>query len=413
MVEVGTQSDAYRAGIAVPVPSGRGGDRSILDLVPRVLRRALITTVVVIILALMFGLPWWVVVASDTWPAPAFIAGTVVFALAFVSFPVLMAAGHVRGHSDAAARAGDTLLGLAWIAFSWSVLAVVARLLLRVAGVGDLARCRITALVLLLVVIVLAVFGHRAAMRVPRVRTVDVTVDGLGAELDGLRVAVLADTHFGPIDRTRWSERVAGLVNDLRPDVVCHAGDLADGTVEQRRGQVAPLGTIRAGMKLYITGNHEYFSGAQDWLDHMTMLGWEPLHNRHHVLTRGAASVVFAGIDDPTGRTSGLDGHGPDVERALADAPADTPVVLLAHQPRQVGLAAAAGVALQISGHTHGGQIWPFHYIVRAEQGWLAGLTRHGDRTQLYTSRGSGFWGPPFRVFAPSEVSLLVLRSGK
>lgn len=367
--------------------------------------------VVVAILVLLFGLPWWVTVLSDDWPVPAVVAGTVVFALALVSFPVLMATGHVRGRSDAAARAGDTVLGVVWLLFSWSVLGEVARLVLRLAGVADPNRSRVVALAVLAVVLVLAVTGNAAAMRVPRTRTVDVPIPGLGPDLDGLRVVVLADTHFGPINRTNWSVGVARAVNELHPDVVCHAGDLADGTVDQRRGQVAPLGTIEATLaKLYITGNHEYFSGAQDWLDHMTTLGWEPLHNRHRVLKRGTAEIVFAGIDDPTGTSSGLAGHGPDLTAALADTPPDVPVVLLAHQPKQVSLAAAAGVHLQISGHTHGGQIWPFHLIVRLDQPSLAGLTSHGTGTRLYTSRGTGFWGPPFRVFAPSEITLLILK---
>jgi predicted MPP superfamily phosphohydrolase len=142
----------------------------------------------------------------------------------------------------------------------------------------------------------------------------------------------------------------------------------------------------------------------------MAGLGWDTLHNRSTLLERGGDRIVFAGIDDPTGAASGLPGHGPDLARALADAPADVPVVLLAHQPKQVAQAREAGIDLQISGHTHGGQIWPFHLLVRLDQPVLSGLSRHGERTQLYTSRGTGFWGPPFRVFAPSEITLLTLR---
>jgi predicted MPP superfamily phosphohydrolase len=378
----------------------------------KLLRRSLFAVVFVVILLLLFGLPWWTLIASDSWPGAVVVVGTVVFGLALVLFPVMMASGHVRGHSDAAARIGDTTLGVVWVLFSWSVLGQVARLVLALAGVHDPARARTTALAVLVVAVVLVVLGNVEAMRVPRTKRVDVVIPGLGPELDGLRVVVLADTHYGPIDRTGWSVKVAAVVNELAPDVVCHAGDLADGTVEQRRGQVAPLGTVRATeAKLYITGNHEYFSQAQQWLDHMATLGWEPLHNRHHVVRRGSASVVFAGIDDPTGTGSGLTGHGPDLAAALADTDPDVPVVLLAHQPKQVAFAVEAGVALQISGHTHGGQIWPFHLIVRLDQKFLHGLSRHGDRTQLYTSRGAGFWGPPLRVFAPSEITLLTLRA--
>jgi hypothetical protein len=292
------------------------------------------------------------------------------------------------------------------------VFGLIVRLVLRLSGMDDPLRCRITALAVLAVAIVLVVYGYREAMRLPRTRAVDVIIPRLGKGLDGLRVVVLADTHYGPINRRGWSQRVAAQVNALKPDVVCHAGDLADGTVEQRKAQVDPLGDIVATeAKLYITGNHEYFSQAQNWLDHMGTLGWDPLHNRHHTIERGGDTIVFAGIDDRTAASSGQAGHGADLPAALAETDPDTPIVLLAHQPKQVSTAAAGGVDLQISGHTHGGQIWPFHHLVRLEQGYLQGLRRINERTQLYTSRGAGFWGPPLRVFAPSEISLLILRS--
>ncbi|OXM40814.1 metallophosphoesterase, partial [Amycolatopsis thailandensis] len=181
----------------------------------------------------------------------------------------------------------------------------------------------------------------------------------LGAGLDGLRFAIITDTHFGPLNRTKWSEKVVEVVNELDADVVAHAGDLADGSVAKRAQQVAPLGKVRAKLgKFYITGNHEYFGEAQAWLDHMRDLGWEPLHNRHLPVSQGGDKLVFAGIDDPTGAASGLPGHGPDLPAALDGVAASTPVVLLAHQPKQVKQAAEAGIDLQISGHTHGGQIW-------------------------------------------------------
>jgi predicted MPP superfamily phosphohydrolase len=249
-------------------------------------------------------------------------------------------------------------------------------------------------------------------MRLPRVKRLDVHLPRLGAGLDGTRVVVLADTHYGPIDRARWSARVAAAVDALDADVVVHAGDIADGTPEQRREQSAPLGGIGARLaKVYVTGNHEYFGEAQGWLDRMADLGWEPLHNRHVTVERGGDRLVLAGVDDITAESSGVEGHRADLERALGED-AELPVLLVAHQPKYVAQAAAAGVDLQISGHTHGGQIWPFHYLVRTEQPVVSGLSRHGDRTLLYTSRGTGFWGPPFRVFAPSEITVLTLRSG-
>jgi predicted MPP superfamily phosphohydrolase len=364
------------------------------------------------ILALLFGVPWWtLVVGGAHWPAGVVAAGTVVFAAALAGFPVLMYLGHGRRHLDWAARTGDTLLGVIWVAFVWAIIGNVARAALGIAGVADPLRSRVVAGGVAAVSLVLVLWGYVEAMRVPRVRRVDVTVDRLGAGLDGLRVVLLTDTHYGPINRARWSARVIEAVNALDADIVCHTGDIADGSVAERREQAAPLGTVQARLaRAYVTGNHEYFGEAQGWLDHMRDLGWEPLHNRHLVVERDGARLVVAGVDDATAGSSGT-GHRADHAAALAGADPDLPVLLLAHQPKQIGAAVAHGIDLQLSGHTHGGQIWPFHYLVRIDQPTVQGLSRHGARTQLYTSRGTGFWGPPLRIFAPSEITLLTLRA--
>jgi len=320
-----------------------------------------------------------------------------------------MVLGHLRG-SDAAARAGDTLLGVVWVLFVWSVFGNVLRLVLALAGVAQSAR--VGAAVVAAVAVVLLAWGYAEAMRVPRVREVPVTLPRLGAGLDGTRLVMLTDTHYGPIDRAGWSEKVAAVANRLDADIVAHVGDIADGSVDARRAQVAPLGTIEAGLaRVYVTGNHEYFGDAPGWLEHMRALGWEPLHNRHVVVERGGDRLVVAGIDDFTARGSGAPGHGADLDAALSGADPSLPVLLLAHQPKQIRQAEAAGVDLQISGHTHGGQIWPFHHLVRLDQPLVAGLAKITDRTWLYTSRGTGFWGPPFRIFAPSEITVLTLRA--
>lgn len=385
-------------------PEGSGGGRARRWL-PRVL-------ILLVVLGSLFFLPWWTLFSSNTdWPFPVVLVGTVVFVAALLAFPALMFAGHGRRH-DRAARVADTTLGVVWVLFAWSALGGLLRLALIGFGVGDPDRSRIVAVAVAAVAAVLLAWGHHEAMRVPRVRRLDVTVPRLGQGLDGTRVVVLADTHYGPIDRARWSARVAEAVNELDPDVVCHAGDIADGTPDQRRAQSAPLGTIRSRLaKVYVTGNHEYFAEAQGWLDRMAELGWEPLHNRHVVVERGGDSLVLAGVDDVTAASSGLAGHQPNLTGALEGADPELPVLLVAHQPKYVGQAADAGIDLQISGHTHGGQIWPFNFLVRLDQPVVHGLSRHGARTQLYTSRGAGFWGPPFRVFAPSEITLLTLRS--
>ncbi|MGY6658856.1 metallophosphoesterase [Amycolatopsis sp. TRM77291] len=376
---------------------------------PRILVRV---AALIAVLALLFGVPWWTIVGSPELPAALEVLGTIVFAAAALAVPACMVLGHGPWQRDLAAKVGDLSLGLIWLLFSLSVLGNVLRLVLAVSGVDSAAG--IVSGVVLVAFAALAAYGMFEARRVPRLKELDVVLPRLGAGLDGLRFAIITDTHFGPLNRTAWSEKVVEVVNELDADVVAHAGDLADGSVAKRARQVAPLGKVRAKLgKFYITGNHEYFGEAQAWLDHMRDLGWETLHNRHLPVSRGGDTLVFAGIDDPTGAASGLPGHGPDLPAALDGVPASTPVVLLAHQPKQVKQAAEAGIDLQISGHTHGGQIWPFHLLVRLDQPVLAGLSRHGERTQLYTSRGTGFWGPPLRVFAPSEITLLTLRNGK
>ena len=364
------------------------------------------------IMLLLLGVPWWTLLSAGTqWPTAVIVAGTGIFAAAFVGLPVMMTLGHGRRHLDWAAAAGDALLGAMWVLFVWSVLAQLFRLALFVLGVEDPERSRVVAGVVVAVVVALLTWGYAEAMRVPRIRHVDVDIPRLGSGLDGLRVAVITDTHYGPIDRTRWSTSVVDRVNELDADVVCHVGDIADGTVDLREAQARPLAAVRARLaRVYVTGNHEYFSEAQGWLDYIDGIGWDALHNRHIVIERNGDKLVIAGVDDETAQASGVDGHGANLEAALADSDPTLPVMLLAHQPKQVVKAVTAGVDLQISGHTHGGQIWPFNFLVRLDQPVVQGLSRHGDRTQLYTSRGTGFWGPPFRVFAPSEITLMTLR---
>ncbi|HEY0638658.1 MAG TPA: metallophosphoesterase [Pseudonocardiaceae bacterium] len=381
----------------------------------RSIRRPLVIGLILTtITALLFAVPWFgLFPAAAQWPTPVRVVAGVGFLAAAVAMPLLMVAANRRGGSDRASRAAHVLLGVVWIAFAWTLVTHVLRLALLLAGVDDPLRSRVVAVVLAVIIVALAGYGTHQARRVPPLRRTDVVLPRLDPALDGLRIAVLADTHFGPIDRTRWSRGLVDAVNAAEPDVVVHVGDLADGTPAQRGGQVAPLAGVRAPLRFSVSGNHEYYSNAQAWQDRMTELGWTQLQNRHHVLERDGVRLVIAGVDDVTAAGSGEPGHGADLAAALRGTRPDDPVVLLAHQPGQVREAVAAGVDLQLSGHTHGGQIWPFHYLVRLQQPVVQGLTRHGGRTQLYTSRGAGFWGPPFRVFAPNEISLLTLRAGR
>ena len=388
------------------------------EAVPVARRRSLLRPLLsgltlVTVLALLFGVPWWSLVQSgNAWPAPVRVAGTAVFVLGLAGFPVLMMLGHGRRHLDWASRVADTTLGVVWQLFVWAVAGDVLRLALLAGGVDDPLRSRVVAGFTGVVAVGLLLWGYVEAMRVPRVRRVEVAIPRLGAGLDGLKVVLITDTHYGPIDRVRWSHGVTEVVNRLDADIVAHTGDIADGTVAQRTDQAAPLGDVQARYaRVYVTGNHEYYGEAEAWLQRMGELGWEALHNRHLVVERGGDRLVVAGVDDRTAAGTGLQGHRADHATALAGADPDLPVLLLAHQPKQITDAVEHGIDLQLSGHTHGGQMWPFHYLVRLDQPVVQGLTRHGERTQLYTSRGTGFWGPPFRIFAPSEITELTLRS--
>jgi len=367
--------------------------------------------VVLAIMVLLFAVPTWTLFVGADWPVPVVVAGVLVLAAALLILPVLLVIGHGHRQIDKAAAAGDALLGAVWVLFFWSVVGEIARVLLRVAGIDEPLRSRVISVTVALITAILLSWGHYQAMRVPRTRRVDVPIDRLGAALDGLQVVVITDTHYGPINRARWSAAVVGRVNKLGADIVCHVGDIADGTVDVRLDQAAPLAAVRAALaRVYVTGNHEYLHEAQGWVDYMAGIGWDALHNRHIVVERDGDRLIIAGVDDATAKSSGVGGHGADLPAALAGADPRLPVLLLAHQPKQV-LRARDLVDLQVSGHTHGGQIWPFHFLVRLEQPAVQGLRRFGDRTQLYTSRGTGFWGPPFRVFAPSEITLITLRA--
>src|SRR5262249_20380248 len=226
--------------------------------------------------------------------------------------------------------------------------------------------------------------------------------------LAGYRIAQITDLHVGPTIGRAYLEDIVQRVNALEPDLVAVTGDLVDGSVEQLGPHVEPIAQLRAPDGVFfVTGNHEYFvRGLEKWLDFLRARGVRVLRNER-VSIRGSHGFDLVGIDDLTAKSYGR-GHGADLERALAGRQHDKPVVLLAHQPRQVKDAVAHGVDLQLSGHTHGGQIFPFSLLVRLFEPFLAGGFKLGQ-TQLYVSRGTGYWGPPMRLGAPSEITLIEL----
>jgi uncharacterized protein len=248
--------------------------------------------------------------------------------------------------------------------------------------------------------------GMVSALGTPDLLRVRVPLRNLDPSLAGFRIAVVSDIHLSALLRRSHTERIVSLINESAPDLVAIVGDLADGTVADLGDAAAPLADLapREG-SFFVTGNHEYFVDPDGWVRELDRLGVHTLRNERTTITRGGASFDLAGVTDVNGRNSG---DAPDFDRALAGRAGDGPVVLMAHQPVQVTEAAKRGVDLQLSGHTHGGQLYPFHYVVAAAQPSLAGLSKVDD-TYLYVTRGAGFWGPPVRVGAPPDITLIEL----
>jgi predicted MPP superfamily phosphohydrolase len=237
---------------------------------------------------------------------------------------------------------------------------------------------------------------------------VPVRLERLPRALSGLTLAQITDLHIGPTIREREVRRVVEQTNGLRPDVIAITGDLVDGTVPELGDIVARLGGLSARHGVFfVTGNHDHYSGAGPWVAYLRKLGIRVLRNERVSIGDAGASIDLAGVDDY--------GHGLDLDRALAGRDPDRALVLLAHQPRGIQAAVEAGVDLQLSGHTHGGQIVPFNLVVGAIQPYVRGLHRHvqGDRAgQIYVSRGTGYWGPPMRLGSPPEIAHIVLTPG-
>ncbi len=252
-------------------------------------------------------------------------------------------------------------------------------------------------------------FGLRNALQPPRGRRVEHRLRGWPRELDGFRIVQISDIHIGPILGRDFAEHLVARCNALDPDLIAVTGDLVDGGVTQLADEVAPFTALRARHGVFfVTGNHDYFSGVEDWVNAARGLGMRVLRNEHVTIQRGSAAFELAGVDDHRGGF--VDGSREDLPRALAGRDPQRVLVLLAHDPATFKRASEMGVDLQLSGHTHGGQIWPFIYLVRLVTPFVAGrYLRNG--AQLYVSRGTGFWGPPMRLFAPAEITEHVLCS--
>ncbi|PPK64483.1 metallophosphoesterase [Actinokineospora auranticolor] len=248
--------------------------------------------------------------------------------------------------------------------------------------------------------------GVVSALGPPEVKRLTVPITGLAEELRGFRIAVVSDIHLGPLLGRAHTERVVRMLNETAPDLVAMVGDLADGTVAELGHAAEPLRDLVSRHGTYfVTGNHEYYSGHQQWVTELERLGLHYLHNSNTPITQGDNGFTLAGVTDLNGRKYD---DAPNMIRALSTRDTSKPTVLLAHQPVQVEDAAKHSVDLQLSGHTHGGQLWPFHYAVRLSQPAVSGLSKV-DKTWLYVTNGVGSWGPPVRVGAAPDISVIEL----
>jgi predicted MPP superfamily phosphohydrolase len=364
---------------------------------------------------------FWIRLVRDTGlRAPWQGIATGLLILLAVSMPTAMILGRSRALGPSFTRI------LAWPAFLWMGVMI---LLLVTLGASDLVRLgarlvasghlqdperrlffrRLLGGAAATVAAGLSALAVRSALGKVSLRELTVELPLLPPSLAGTTIVQLTDLHIGPTIGRSFLDEIVPRVNALEPDIVAITGDLVDGSVAELRDQVAPIAQLKAKRGIFfVTGNHEYYSGAEEWVAELSRLGVKVLRNERVALAEG---LELAGIDDYNARGMAR-GHGPDLPRALEGRDPTRALVLLAHQPRAIDEAARLGVGLQLSGHTHGGQIWPWGYLVRLQSPYVAGLFRVGG-AQLYVSKGTGYWGPPMRLAAPAEITRVVLQPAR
>jgi uncharacterized protein len=362
---------------------------------PVVLLLALLHVYVGVRLLLPFGLA-------------AQLVGWVLLAACFWLFP--------KGFWIRGDRALWTVL-LAWLAagfFSWLLVLTVLRDLSLLASALALSPqlqeswTRMSAIGVMALTPVITLVGFFMARRTAPVVRVEVRLAGLAKELEGFTIAQISDIHVGATIKRNFVDAIVDRVNGLEADMIAITGDVVDGSVPDLAHHTEPLGRLASRHGTYfVTGNHEYYSGADEWIAELRRLGARVLMNEHVVLDHDGAALAVAGVTDWSAHHFDPS-HKSDPHAAARGAPEHAPKVLLAHQPRSAHFAEAAGYHLQLSGHTHGGQFWPWNFLVRLQQPFTAGLNRLG-RMWVYTSRGTGYWGPPMRFGIPSEITLIRL----
>ena len=385
-----------------------------------------VLVVPVAILALLGVLLYRRLVLAPRYAAPALRIGAGL-GLVALSAAVVVGFAYQGGALDGRPARLVGALGMTWLATAFYLLlgagvGALGALALRLTRRGPEARRtwhRRTVPAIVAVALLVTAYGIVEARRLSVSETTIVVAD-LPPELEGYRVALVSDLHAGPIRGADLTAQVVAFTNAADPDVVLLGGDLTDGTTEQFAEVLEPLADLSAPDGVYaVTGNHEYYAGdAAGWVERWRELGITVLLNASEQVVRGPGALRIAGVSDPTGADSPYasasePGLAPDLAAALSDATPAEATILIAHQPGSAvdPLLRRAGVDLVVSGHTHGGQIWPFTLLVPLANPTVAGLDEIGGTT-AYTTRGAGTWGPPTRVLVPPEVSLLTLTAG-
>jgi predicted MPP superfamily phosphohydrolase len=374
-----------------------------------------------VVLLVVFGLHlyFWLRLVHDTaMPTPWRRLATAFVVLLGLSLPVGMIASHLLPLQ--LARPVSSLpyvwMGSMGILFFLLLVPEVARVLARVLPVSPMDPERrlllarvigVGAAVSTLAIASVAMASVKQKLPVVRVA---VALDKLAVPFEGYRIVQLTDLHIGASLDKQWLAGVVEQTLAIEPDIVVITGDLVDGVPSVLLGELEPLKRLTERHRvLMVTGNHEYYSDALAWLPHFKGLGLEVLSNEHVVVEKDGHPLVIAGVND-YGADRIVPEHASDVFAALRGAPEGVETVLLAHQPRSIHDAAAAGIGLVLSGHTHGGQIWPWSLLVPLQQPYVKGLHRHGENTQIYVSQGTGYWGPPMRLGTSSEITLVELK---
>ena len=275
-------------------------------------------------------------------------------------------------------------------------------------------------------------YGIYEARRKPGIVNISIPIAELPKDFVGFKIVQITDIHAGLTVKRNWIETIVEEVNNLNPDLIALTGDIVDGSTSHLREDVAPLGELHAHYgKFFVTGNHEYYSGVENWIKEFTRFGYDVLINEHRNIQRNDSAIVLAGVTDYTGGRF-LPSHKSNPKISIQDVPSDLVKILLAHQPRTIRDSETLGFNLMLSGHTHGGQFFPWNLVAALGQPYISGLHKHlivptstntiesdervnnsGNEMWVYVSKGTGYWGPPVRLGARSEITVITLTNEK